>query len=121
MTTIIMLISLPIGIYILFKEKKEMQKYQAIFDNFYKNLASDNSLSNDKKINLAKEMFYKNNYNIVKSTDESVMAEKKLFSVGWLFVGIGTLYVGLIVYIIYFFYFQKPHILIFDTKMISSS
>jgi len=116
-----MLISLPIGIYILFKEKTQMQKYQAIFDDFYKELASNTSLSNNEKINLAKEMFYKNNYNITKTTKQNVTAEKKLFSVGWLFVGIGTLYVGLIIYIVYFFYFQKPHVLVFDTKTLSSS
>ncbi len=113
MTTIIMLISLPIGIYILFYEKQQMQKYQAVFDNFYDKLIDDNSLFKEEKLKLLQDMLYKNYYDVIQMQENSIKAEKKIFSVGWLFVGIGTFYIGLIVYIIYYFYFQKPHVLEF--------
>jgi uncharacterized membrane protein YukC len=114
MTTIIMLISLPIGIYILFQEKEGMRKYQAVFDNFYGELQADNSLLKEEKLQLLQDMFYKNHYDVIQMQENSITAQKKLFSVGWLFVGIGTFYVGLIVYMLYYFYFQKPHVLVFE-------
>ncbi len=114
MTTIIMLISLPIGIYMLLGEKEEMRKYQAVFDNFYNELYLDNSLSKEEKLKLLQNMFYKNHYDVVGMQENSIKAQKKLFSVGWLFVGTGTLYVGLIIYMLYYFYFQKPHVLEFE-------
>ncbi len=114
MTTIIMLISLPIGIYILFQEKENMRRYQAVFDDFYDELQLDSSLLKKEKLQLLQDMFYKNHYDVIKIQENSIEAQKKLFSIGWLFVGIGTFYIGLIIYIIYYFYFQKPHVLMFE-------
>ncbi len=113
MTTIIMLISLPIGIYILFYEKEQMQKYQAVFDDFYNKLIDDNSLLKEEKLKLLQDMLYKNSYDVTQIQENSIKAQKKIFSVGWLFVGVGTFYIGLFIYIIYYFYFQKPHVLKF--------
>ena len=58
MTTIIMLISLPIGIYILFQEKEQMRKYQAVFDDFYDKLQIDTSVLKEEKLQLLQDMFY---------------------------------------------------------------
>jgi len=116
MTTIIMLFAFPIGIYILLGEKKNMQKYQAIFDDFYKNITEDSDIDDKTKIKLFQDMLYNNRYEVVFADKQKVIGEKKIFSVGWMFVGIGTVYVGLIIYIIYFFYFQKPHHVEFALK-----
>jgi uncharacterized membrane protein YukC len=66
------------------------------------------NLDKKKRTELFKNMLVKNHYN-VKTTDSEVIGEKKIFSIGCLFVGIGTLYVGLLVYIVYYLYYQKPH------------
>jgi uncharacterized membrane protein YukC len=113
MNTIIMLFSLPIGIFLLSREKKSMQAYRKIFDDFFHKVKSDTTLSPKEKLDLLEEMLYQNGYQITARDDHLVRGEKKIFSVGWLFVGLGTLYVGLIVYILYYLYFQKPYIIEF--------
>ncbi len=109
MTTIIMIFSLPIGIYILFQERKTMAKYESIFYDFYQKIKGEKELDRSSKIKLLQDMLSQNGYTILHQDRDKIVAGKKLFSVGWLFVGIGTLYVGLIIYIIYYFYIQKPH------------
>jgi uncharacterized membrane protein YukC len=111
MNTIIMIFALPIGLFLLLGEKKAQKKYQAIFDEFYKTTMNEN-LDKKKRTELFKNMLVKNHYS-VKTTDSEVIGEKKIFSIGWLFVGIGTLYVGLLVYTVYYLYFQKPHVVRF--------
>ena len=113
MNTIIMLFSLPIGIFLLMREKKAMQAYQKIFDDFFQKVRSDTSLSPEEKLALLEEMLYQNGYRITARDDRHVRGEKKIFSVGWLFTGLGTLYIGLILYILYYLYFQKPHVIEF--------
>ncbi len=112
MNTIIMIFALPIGIFLLLGEKKARVKYQAVFDKFYQDMNSK-VYSNEEKINLYKEMLIANHYTIMAKNEESVVGEKKIFSIGWMFIGIGTLYVGLLVYIVYYLYFQKPHVVKF--------
>jgi len=111
-----MIFSFPIGIYILLGEKKNMQKYQAIFDDFYNNIINDDEIDDKAKIDLFQDMLYNNRYEIVHADKQKVIGEKKIFSVGWMFIGIGTVYIGLIIYIIYYFYFQKPHRVEFALK-----
>ena len=109
MNTIIMIFALPIGIYILYQEKRAMRKYQAIFDDFFLKVNQDEVMEQKEKVDLLEDMLYGNRYDVVDKTKDSVTGEKKLFSVGWMFVGMGMAYIGLVIYIIYFFYFQKPH------------
>jgi uncharacterized membrane protein YukC len=104
-----MIFALPIGLYLLAQEKKSMYRYQAIFDDFFRKVQADTTLSPKEKTTLLEEMLYKNGYTISAKEGHTVSGEKKIFSIGWLFVGIGTLYIGLIVYILYYLYFQKPH------------
>ncbi len=114
MTTIIMIFSFPIGLYFLMQEKKGMKKYQKIFDDFAKKVSEDKQMTQSEKINIFKEMLYTNRYEVTKTTQTSVWAEKKIFSVGWLFIGIGTFYIGLIFYVLYYYFLQKPHVVKFD-------
>lgn len=116
MNTIIMIFALPIGLYLLMQEKKRMQSYQKIFDDFFEAVKADETLSDEEKVKLVEEMLYKNNYKIVHRDSRSVTGEKKIFSIGWMFIGIGTLYIGLIVYILYYLYFQEPHRVHFELK-----
>jgi uncharacterized membrane protein YukC len=107
-----MLFALPIGIFLLLGEKKARAKYQAIFDNFYQSI-NTKQYSQKQKMHLYEEMLHKNDYIITEKNQDAVVGEKKILSIGWLFIGIGTLYVGLLVYIVYFLYFQKPHVVRF--------
>lgn len=113
MNTIIMILSLPIGIFLLLREKKAMREYEAIFSDFYEKVRSDPELPNEEKLKLLEEMLYQNNYKITRKDAHTVRGEKKIFSIGWMFIGIGTLYIGLIVYILWYLYFQKPHVVEF--------
>ncbi len=112
MNTIIMIFALPIGIYLLMQEKKSMKKYQAIFDNFYQKVQSNKELNTKEKVDLFEKMLYQNGYKITQKSEQLIKGEKKIFSIGWMFVGIGTLYIGLVAYILYYFYLQKPHVVI---------
>jgi uncharacterized membrane protein YukC len=107
-----MLFALPIGIFLLLGEKKARASYQAIFDNFYQDTQNSN-YAQKQKMDLYEKMLHKNDYIIVEKNQDKVVGEKKIFSVGWMFIGIGTLYVGLLAYIVYFLYFQKPHVVRF--------
>lgn len=108
MTTVIMLLAFPIGIFLLLQEKKSRIKYQAVFDDFYKETLDDDRLNDDTKLARFKAMLINNHYT-VNTYENRVVGEKKLFSIGYMFIGIGTLYLGLIVYILYYLYLQKPH------------
>ncbi|RUM71116.1 MAG: hypothetical protein DSZ07_01220 [Sulfurovum sp.] len=115
MTTILMLLMLPIGLYVYFgKEKKDRKVYQAVFDNFELNTANRTNLSNREKIELFEQMLEQNGYKIVHVTETSVKAQKKILSMGLMMIGTGVYIIGLFVYLLYYFYLQKPHEIIFD-------
>jgi tetrahydromethanopterin S-methyltransferase subunit F len=116
MNTIIMIFALPIGLYLLSQEKQRMQSYQKIFDDFFDAVKADGTRSNEEKLKLVEDMLYKNGYKIIHRDKKSVAGEKRIFSIGWMFIGIGTLYIGLIVYILYYLYFQKPHRVRFELE-----
>ena len=114
MTTVLMLLMLPIGLYVYFgKEKKDREIYQAVFDNFELKIVKKN-LSNKEKIELFEQMLEQNGYNVIEVTDTTVKAQKKILSIGLMMIGIGIYIIGLFLYLVYYFYFQKPHEIIFD-------
>lgn len=104
-----MLFAFPIGILLLLREKKAAQKYQAVFDNFYDKVKADERLTPEEKLDLYVEMLQQNRYQVTLKNAQEIQGEKKIFSIGYMFIGIGTLYIGLIIYILYYLYMQKPH------------
>ena len=115
MTTVLMLLMLPIGLYVYFgKEKKDREVYQAVFNDFELKIAKRKELSNKEKIELFEQMLEQNGYNVVEVTDTTVKAQKKILSMGLMMMGIGIYIVGLLLYLVYYFYLQKPHEIIFD-------
>jgi len=114
-TTVLMLLMLPIGLYVYFgKEKKDREVYQAVFNDFELKIAKRKELSNKEKIELFEQMLEQNGYNVVEVTDTTVKAQKKILSMGLMMMGIGIYIVGLLLYLVYYFYLQKPHEIIFD-------
>jgi len=114
MTTIIMLFMLPIGLYVYYTvEKKDKRVYHAVFDKFYTETVNSKILTEHEKIIRFEQMLERNGYNIVKVTDSKVVAQKKILSMGLMMIGIGIYFIGLLVYLLYYFYLQKPHEIVF--------
>ena len=110
MTQVIMLFLFPIGFYFYFVvERKEKPKYQEIFDNFGKKIRDNNALTNESKIEYFRDMLLKNGYHIKNINSKEVIGEKRILSMSLLTMSLGVFYVGIIFYLIYYLYFQKPH------------
>jgi hypothetical protein len=115
MTTILMLLMLPIGLYVYFgREKKDKEVYFAVFDDFYKKTVKSKILSEHQKIERFEQMLEQNGYKIVEVTSTKVVAQKKILSMGLMMIGIGFYIIGLFVYLLYYFYLQKPHEIVFS-------
>jgi hypothetical protein len=115
MTTILMLLMLPIGLYVYFgREKKDKEVYLAVFDDFYKKTVKSKILSEHQKIERFEQMLEQNGYKIVEVTSTKVVAQKKILSMGLMMIGIGFYIIGLFVYLLYYFYLQKPHEIVFE-------
>ncbi len=116
MSQVIMILLFPIGLYFyFFVEKKVRPAYDKVFSDFEKTIQIDSTLSQKQKIQRYKEMLLKNDYNITDTTTTSVSGEKKIFSMSLFAMSVGVYYVGAMIYLIYFFYVQKPHVILFDT------
>ena len=110
MTTLLMMLLFPIGLYTyFFIEKKTKREYQEVFDNFQKQTASNPKLTSQEKLNLFEQMLLQNQYEIVSMSESMVVGEKKVLSLAFIFMGLGLYIVGLFFYLAYFFWFQKPH------------
>ena len=117
MSQVIMILLFPIGLYFyFFVEKKARPAYDKVFTDFEEEVQSDSKLSQSEKLQRYKEMLLKNDYSITKTTATSVTGEKKIFSMSLFGMSVGAYYVGAIVYLLYFFYIQKPHIILFDIQ-----
>ncbi|OYY57027.1 MAG: hypothetical protein B7Y52_02230, partial [Sulfurovum sp. 28-43-6] len=104
MSQVLLWFLLPIGLYTYFVvEKRHKMEYQHTFDDFYKNVYENSSLSDNEKMKLYKEMLIKNGYTIVHTTEKSVRGEKKYLSLGLMMIGFGLYIVGLLLYLFYFY------------------
>jgi len=110
MTTILMMLLFPIGLYTYFViEKRTNKEYQRVFDDFQDSTSSNKKYTDKEKINRFNQMLLGNGYKITSITDNRVIGEKKVLSMGLIFIGLGIYIVGLFVYLAYFFWFQEPH------------
>jgi len=114
MTTILMLLMFPIGLYVYYgMEKKDNRAYQAVFDNFYKETLNNKKLTKKDKLIRFEQMLEQNGYKIVEVTSTKVVAQKKILSMGLMMIGVGIYFIGLLVYLLYYFYIQAPHKIVF--------
>ncbi len=109
MTVVITLLSIPIGLILIYFEYKARPRYQAIFDDFFDEVRSDGRLHKRQKMQKVRDMLHLNAYEITAIDEQSITAKKKLFSMGWLTLSVGFAYIGAMIYILYFFFFHKPH------------
>ena len=106
--------AIPIGIYTLIFERKSKKKYNALFDDFYQKTINNPKLSQEEKHAHMVELLTRNGYELQEETPHKVVGEKKILSLGWIILGIGFLYVGVIFYLGYYYLMQKPHRLVYE-------
>ncbi len=115
MSQVIMLLLFPIGLYFyIVVESKQKIAYQKVFDDFQKQIKNDNSLTQHEKRHLCEEMLKKNGYTIVEHTEQRVKGEKKIFSMSLFAMSVGVYYVGMFFYLAYYYWVQKPHVVVYE-------
>ncbi len=118
MTLVITFFSIPIGILLLINEHRNFHKYEAIFSDFLLEVQADDRLDDKAKLARLRAMLEHNYYHVLWISEKKIVAEKKLFSMGWLSIGIGAAYIGALIYMIYYFKFQKPHMVTFSLETV---
>ena len=115
MSQVIMIFLFPIGLYFyFFVEKKDKPKYQKVFDDFRSKIKNANNLNNEEKMKQYEDMLRQNGYTIVDATRTSVRGEKRILSMSLLAMSIGVYYVGIFAYLAYYFWMQKPHVVVYE-------
>ena len=110
MSQVIMMLLFPIGFYFyFFKERPSRPAYNKIFTDFETKTQNNLTLTNIDKIQLYKKMLLKNEYKIINTTPDCIVGEKRIFSMSLFAMSVGFYYVGAIIYLLYFYYFQAPH------------
>ena len=111
MSQVIMIFLFPIGFYFYFYvERKEKPKYQKVFDDFRIKIQNDKNLSSEEKMQQYEDMLHQNGYKIVDATRTSIKGERRILSMSILAMSIGVYYVGVFIYLAYYFWIQKPHV-----------
>jgi ribonucleotide reductase beta subunit family protein with ferritin-like domain len=99
----------PIGMIFYYNERKSKGSYQAVFDDYIDKVDQSEEFSKREKIARVEKLFLANRYDIVLKTEDEIVAERKIFSMG-LFM------MGLFFYLLYYFFFQKPHYIGYKIK-----
>ncbi len=103
-----MLFILPLGIIFYFFDKKTKKINKKLLDDYVVKIRAS-ELTQKEKLNSIDKMYYLNDYKIVHKTHYELVAEKKHFNLGVLFIFFGLLsYFGLPLYYIYYRFILKP-------------
>jgi hypothetical protein len=92
----------PIGMVFYYNERKSRGKYQAVFDDYMQRVDESRELDAKQKLESVQKLLLANRYEIVLKTENEIVGERKIFSMG-LFM------MGLFFYLLYYLFFQKPH------------
>jgi len=115
MGTIILIFLLPIAIYFyLFVEPKIKRRYFDTFTKFEDELRADKDLTDQQKLERYEAMLQNNRYTITHKTKTEIIGERKIFSMPIFAIGVGLYVVGALIYLLYFFFIQRPHVLTFQ-------
>jgi len=115
MTQVIMLLLFPIGLYFYIQERKARPMYEKTFTDFESKLRADTQLTKEGRKEQYKVMLLKNEYKL-KEDHSLVIGEKKIFSMSLFAMSLGLFYVGAVIYLLYFYYIQSPHRIVFDIQ-----
>ena len=117
MSQVLMMLLFPIGLYTyFFVERKNKRAYQETFDLFFQHISQDAKLSEVEKMQRYKAMLLTNGYTIIEESKTRIVGKRKILSLGLMMIGMGLYIVGLLVYIIYHYTLQKPHIVSFTVE-----
>jgi hypothetical protein len=109
MTTVILLLTLPLGLLLLWFDKKNVAEAEYMFDAFLEQLRHDEGFSAKEKVARADEMFRHNGFNRVEKSGHHLIVERKHFNLGILVIAFALLnYIGVLLYLGYYFLLQKP-------------
>ena len=110
MSQVIMMLLFPIGLYFyFFKERPARPAYNKIFTDFELEIQNDITLSDLEKKEYYRKMLLKNEYTITQTSATCVVGERRIFSMSLFAMSVGFYYVGAVIYLLYFYYFQTPH------------
>jgi len=109
MTTILLMFVLPIGALFYRYELKNKGKYQAVFDDYIQKVDGNPNFTDAEKLSQVRKLFVANRYDVTSASEDEIVGEKKILSMGLLMM-------GLFVYVFYFFFFQKPHKIVYKIK-----
>lgn len=114
MSTVIMMFILPLGILIYFWDKRNYgQSLETYREYIVKMQHAD--LDNAARMDLVDRMLYENGYKIEERETSRLVAAKKHFNIGVLFIMFGLLnYFGIFGYVIFYRFFLKPRLLCVD-------
>ena len=101
-----------LGVIIYYFEHKNRANYEKVFEQFFIKTDQNPKLTDSQKIAIVQQMLQRNGYKTEKK-QSLLIGRKKLFS-------LGLLLATLCLYLIYYFYLQKPHTLSFSPGSISS-
>jgi len=108
MSQVIMLFLFPLGLYFyFFKERPARSVYIKVFTDFETKVQNKTTLSDAHKTQLYQEMLEKNDYKI---------GEKRIFSMSLFAMSAGLYLVGVVFYLLYWYYLQTPHRVTFHTQ-----
>lgn len=108
MTIVIMLFVLPLGILFYFFDKRTRAQNQRLFESF-EDEVKQTQTGSKAKLERIDAMYYANGYRRVLLDDTRLIVEKKYFNLGVLLILFGiTSYFGIVFYLIYYNYIQKP-------------
>jgi hypothetical protein len=109
MTTVLLLLTLPLGLLLLWFDKKNVAEAEYMFEAFTEQLRHDESLSAQEKVARADEMFWHNGFRRVEKSAHHLVVERKHFNMGILVIAFALLnYIGVLLYLGYYFLLQKP-------------
>jgi hypothetical protein len=110
MTQIILLLAFPIGLYIYFWDKRNVQEAENIFNTFIEQTKQDTSLSKSEKIERIAKMFVEiNGYKLIERKEGSLIVSDKHINIGVVIMLFGVFnYFGILAVLVYYYYFLKP-------------
>jgi hypothetical protein len=109
MTTVVLLLALPLGLLLLWFDKKNVAEAEYMFDAFLEQLRHDEGLTGKEKVERADEMFRHNGFRRVEISSHHLIVERKHFNLGVFVIAFAVLnYIGVLLYLGYYFLLQKP-------------
>jgi len=108
MLTIVMLLIGPIGIIFLILERRHARENRMLMAQFVGEVKENPALTDRERIDHIENAYRVNGFETVYKDQQRLETAKKEFSLGTAFIGISLVWVGLVAYLVYYFFLQRP-------------